>query len=137
MIISPDKANFTKKMKNCCLKKRYIPIYMIGQSSPFWAALDSIAVLYALVSNSVPKLFSMDSVLASMHLVATVPPRVGKFPPPPAGKSPKSRRRRQFFAENCQNAANISIFRLLGDLARQYQVFWAKMPPKNLDQKGH
>ena len=28
---------------------------------------------------------------------------------------------RQISAENRQNAANISIFRLLGDLARQYQ----------------
>ena len=93
-------------------------------------------------------------ILTSLHLVATVPPRVDK----------KRRRRRvfaknrqffsenrqfftenwrfftenrQLFTENRQNAANISIFRLLGDLARQYQVFWAKMPPMNLDQKGH
>ena len=116
----------------------------------------------------------MVSAYTSMHLVATVLPRVDKFPPPP-GKLPKSRRRQRFFAKNRRffaekwqflpkignfslkignflpkignfspkigdfspNAANISIFRLLGDLARQYQVFWAKMPPMNLDQKGH
>ena len=96
--------------------------------------------------HEVEGLLLLPSRAPSMHLVATVPPRVDKFPPP-AGKLPKSRRRRQFFAENWRflpkignfspNAANISIFRLLGDLARQYQVFWAKMPPMNLDQKGH
>ena len=40
-------------------------------------------------------------------------------------------------AGKSQNAANISIWRLLGDLAHQYQVFWSKMPPMNLDKKGH
>ena len=64
--------------------------------------------------------------------------KIAKIPPPIfCPKSTIFAKNQQFFAENRQDAANISIFRLLGDLARQYQVFWAKMPPMNLDQKGY
>ena len=60
-----------------------------------------------------------------MHLVATVPPRVDKFPPL-SGKLPKSRRRRRFFAKNWQFLPKI------GNFLPKICNFWAKMPPTSL-----
>ena len=76
-----------------------------------------------------------------MHLVATVPPRVDKFPPPAenaaaGGKNAKFPPPRDFLPKIGDFSPKIAKMPPISRFLDSWGI-WAKMPPMKLDQKGH